>query len=418
MKSSISITLKNILRSSLRSSHLLPYNSAPSLSIVPQSQLQRRPLAVHALREPTTCHPSAAGFIASPSARTSFLHSDLSVASRRRLPSLAPASHRATGAGSLLIGRTSEEVALLEERVKLLSKAGVRAEYLSSTSLLSKEPALEVRGKCGAAFFPDDCQLDALRTVAFIEKDNRCFASEGRYTELYNNPAINIIRSEKNGPVEGIQTTQNSLYCKQALVVAAGAWTGSLMQSIAIDPDAVLSVPVKPRKGHLLVLENFNKIHLNHGLMEFGYLSHKVANSPSCVDDDLLSISMLASTDIMGNLVLGSSRQFVGFNREVDETIIKRIIDCAGDFLPAIRALSFNLSQIRIGHRPYMPDGKPVIGPVPGLPNVFLAAGHEGKGICMALGTAEMVGDMILNNPAKVSCTPFSMEDRFVREVI
>jgi hypothetical protein len=30
-----------------------------------------------------------------------------------------------------------------------------------------------------------------------------------------------------------------------------------------------------------------------------------------------------------------------------------------------------------------VPDGKPVIGPVPGLSNVYLAAGHEGGGLSM-----------------------------------
>ncbi|MCI26858.1 D-amino acid dehydrogenase small subunit-like, partial [Trifolium medium] len=29
------------------------------------------------------------------------------------------------------------------------------------------------------------------------------------------------------------------------------------------------------------------------------------------------------------------------------------------------------------------PDGKPMIGPVPGLSNVYLAAGHEGGGLSM-----------------------------------
>ncbi|XP_020248129.1 uncharacterized protein LOC109825673 isoform X1 [Asparagus officinalis] len=309
--------------------------------------------------------------------------------------------------------RTSEDQAILERRAELLSKSGINSEYLSAASLLSKEPALEVGGECGAAFLPDDCQLDAFRTVAFIEKGNKCFASKGRYAEYFNNPAISLIRSE-DGVVEGIQTVENVLYCKQALVVAAGAWTGSLMQSLSIKPDAVPCVPVKPRKGHLLVLENFNRIHLNHGLMEVGYLGHKAAKSPSDVDDDLLSISMTATMDMVGNLVLGSSRQFVGFNREVDESIIRCILDRAGEFFPAIRALSRNINQIRIGHRPYMPDGKPVIAPVPGLPKVLLAAGHEGSGLCMALGTAEMVGDMILNNPGKVNRTPFLMQGRFV----
>ena len=32
-----------------------------------------------------------------------------------------------------------------------------------------------------------------------------------------------------------------------------------------------------------------------------------------------------------------------------------------------------------------MPDGKPVIGAVPGLPNLFLATGHEGEGLSMVI---------------------------------
>lgn len=43
----------------------------------------------------------------------------------------------------------------------------------------------------------------------------------------------------------------------------------------------------------------------------------------------------------------------MGFNREVDESIVKHIWDRAGEFFPAIRALPLNLSRIRIGHRPY-----------------------------------------------------------------
>lgn len=32
-----------------------------------------------------------------------------------------------------------------------------------------------------------------------------------------------------------------------------------------------------------------------------------------------------------------------------------------------------------------VPDGKPVIGPVPGLSNVFVAAGHEGEGLTLVI---------------------------------
>uniref|UniRef100_A0A0A9ERJ5 FAD dependent oxidoreductase domain-containing protein n=1 Tax=Arundo donax TaxID=35708 RepID=A0A0A9ERJ5_ARUDO len=60
-----------------------------------------------------------------------------------------------------------------------------------------------------------------------------------------------------------------------------------------------------------------------------------------------------------------------------------------------------------------MPDGKPVVGFVPDMPNVLIATGHEGSGLTLALGTAEMVTDMILGNPGKVDFSPFSIKHRF-----
>lgn len=58
----------------------------------------------------------------------------------------------------------------LKRRVEQLSAAGVRAEYLSNNDLEIREPELSNNQQTGAAFLPDDCQLDAHRTVAYIEK--------------------------------------------------------------------------------------------------------------------------------------------------------------------------------------------------------------------------------------------------------
>ncbi|KAK3184684.1 hypothetical protein Dsin_031970 [Dipteronia sinensis] len=320
--------------------------------------------------------------------------------------------------GSILIGRTPEEVFTLKERVKLLSKAGLRAEYLSSNDLLLKEPALVVGEDGGAAFLPDDCQLDAMLTVAYLEKVNRHFASKGRYAEFYHDPVKCLLRSRSSGEVEAVQTSQNTLYSKKAVVVAAGPWSGSLVEYLFRETDIVLDLPVKPRKGHLLVLENFDSLKVNHGLMEAGYVDHHdLTQHPGLVDQgQILSISMTATMDSTGNLVLGSSRQFAGFSTEVDELIVNRIWMRAADFFPSLKGVSltdFTRSRkVRVGLRPYMPDGKPVIGPVPGLSNIFLATGHEGGGLSMAFGTAEMVADMVLQNTLKIDSAPFAVQGR------
>ncbi|KAL1207503.1 hypothetical protein V5N11_007095 [Cardamine amara subsp. amara] len=320
--------------------------------------------------------------------------------------------------GSLLIGKTSQECVALKQKVHELSEAGLRAEYLSSADLFLKEPAVLVDDDSGAAFLPDDSQLDAHRAVAYIEKGNREFATQGRYAEFYHEPVTGLIRSDgRSNEVAGVQTLKHSLFGKKATIVAAGCWSGSLMHDLLKDCNISVDVPVKPRKGHLLVVENFDSFHLNHGIMEAGYADHQSASAQgSNVEERMLSISMTATMDTIGNLVLGSSREFVGFDTEADEFIICCIWERAAEFFPKLRDISLEdfirNRKVRVGLRPYMPDGKPVIGSVPGLQNLYLAAGHEGGGLSMALGTAEMVSDMVLGKPSQVDSSTFGIKGR------
>lgn len=56
------------------------------------------------------------------------------------------------------------------------------------------------------------------------------------------------------------------------------------------------------------MLENFDSVRLNHGLMESGYMNHQsVLSDPTsaATDEQKLSVSMTATMDAMGNLVLG-----------------------------------------------------------------------------------------------------------------
>jgi hypothetical protein len=55
------------------------------------------------------------------------------------------------------------------------------------------------------------------------------------------------------------------------------------------------------------VLENFNALQLNHGLMEVGYVNHQTISASGPLDHgQALSVSMTATMDAMGNLVLGT----------------------------------------------------------------------------------------------------------------
>lgn len=63
-------------------------------------------------------------------------------------------------------------------------------------------------------------------------------------------------------------------------------------------------------QGFLLSVENFNYLKLQHGLMEAGYLDHE--ESVISESDGALSISMTATIDASGNLLIGNR-----FTREI-----------------------------------------------------------------------------------------------------
>ena len=59
--------------------------------------------------------------------------------------------------------------------------------------------------------------------------------------------------------------------------------------------------------------------------------------------------------------------------------------------------------QVRVGLRPYCLGGSPLIGPVSALPGAYLAAGHEGSGLCMGPSSAELLVTMLLQEDLQPS---------------
>ena len=65
----------------------------------------------------------------------------------------------------------------------------------------------------------------------------------------------------------------------------------------------------------------------------------------------------------------------------------------------------------RAGVRPATPDGRPIIGPVPGVEGLTVATGHDAVGIMLSPGTAELAVHWLLDGAAE-PLDPFRA-DRF-----
>jgi glycine/D-amino acid oxidase-like deaminating enzyme len=106
-----------------------------------------------------------------------------------------------------------------------------------------------------------------------------------------------------------------------------------------------------------------------------------------------------------GQMLLGSSREFCGWDDSVNRSIVTRMISRAMQYMPALA----ELPAIRIwtGFRPCTKDKLPLIGAWPAMPGLYIAAGHEGLGITTSLGTAELIASAICGGQPAFDPQPY-----------
>jgi D-lysine oxidase len=63
-----------------------------------------------------------------------------------------------------------------------------------------------------------------------------------------------------------------------------------------------------------------------------------------------------------------------------------------------------------MGARPSFPDSRPVIGPAPGLPGLWLAIGHAHWGLTLGPATGRLIAEMMAGDPPFIDPAPFRAE--------
>jgi D-hydroxyproline dehydrogenase subunit beta len=166
----------------------------------------------------------------------------------------------------------------------------------------------------------------------------------------------------------------------------------------AAAPRLTPGLPIVPRKGHLVVTDRRAGF-CRHQIVELGY----VQSAHTLTD---VSVAFNVQPRSTGQLLIGSSRELVGWDASINHAVVARMVQRAVSFLPSLG----DLSAIRTwtGFRPATPDHRPFIGAWPDTPGLWIAAGHEGLGITMALGTGRLLTDLILDRPPAIDPTPYS----------
>ncbi len=111
-----------------------------------------------------------------------------------------------------------------------------------------------------------------------------------------------------------------------------------------------------------------------------------------------------------GPVLIGASRERVGFDRTLSVEVLHRLAAQAAALFPVLAGV--NVMRAYRGFRPYLPDHLPAIGADPRVPGLYHACGHEGAGIGLAPGTGALIAQQLTGKDPERDLAPFR-PDRF-----
>ena len=272
--------------------------------------------------------------------------------------------------GVLAVQLDDAEIGHARQRIAWQRARGLEAEWLDAAATRALEPELSP-DVLGAAHFPGDAVVDNRLLVSALT-----IAAARAGARFVTTQVHGLL--ERGGRVTGVATDQGELG-GDAVVVAAGAWTGLVPGALAS------SGAVRPARGQMLMVRTRVPI-CRH--VVFGAHGYAVPR-----------------TD--GRVLLGSTMEFAGFEKQVTAGGLASVLGQGLRLFPGLAGAP--VIETWAGFRPHTPDGLPVLGPAQ-TPGLFLASGHFRNGILLTPITASVLTDTILGRVPTIDLTPFRVD--------
>ncbi|MGW5423264.1 NAD(P)/FAD-dependent oxidoreductase [Streptomyces sp. NPDC003943] len=266
--------------------------------------------------------------------------------------------------------------------------AGVTATEIESRQLPDLEPNL-AEDQAGAFHYPQDAQVQPAKAAARLLAAARIPVYLGEeVTEVLRDPA---------GAVRGVRTPRRELLAP-AVVNAAGTWGGEVARL------AGSHLPVLPRRGFVLVTEPLPRV-VRHKVYAADYIADVASGSAS------LQSSAVVEGTPAGPVLIGATRERVGFDRTPSREALRRLAAQAAALFPVLADV--DVIRTYHGFRPYLPDHLPAIGADPRVPGLHHACGHEGAGIGLAPATGLLIAAGLTGAEPLLDLAPFRPDRAF-----
>lgn len=278
--------------------------------------------------------------------------------------------------------------------------AGCAVELLDEAAARAAEPAL-APGVLGGYLIGDGYRVDpAALTLALADRARSAGAEVVTHTEVKQVLAA-------AGRVRGVATDAGTI-AAGTVVDAAGPWAAKLARSVGH------TLPVGGVRGWLLLTAARPGL-MRHLVVSAGWhlaggtggpraetVGGHGAGAPVRRD-----VGTLVQQNPDHHILLGGSRAAsLDADGSEESSATVAIARGAAALVPALAEVP--LVAAWSGVRPTSPDGRPLLGWLPGIEGFFVAGGHGGQGVTLGAGSGRLAAETILGAPPHTDPAAFT----------
>ncbi len=272
--------------------------------------------------------------------------------------------------GVLLVFESPEAFRAYEETARLLSAWGCAAEAVAAGRLREVEPALRA-DLAGGWWQRRDLHVRPERLLA-------SWKQEALEAGVALREGCTVLGFRRRGErIEAVRTTWGDHEADQ-VILAAGAWTAPLARRAGWRP------PIQPGKGYSRTFPR----------------SGRPPAIPCYLYDRRVVVTPFAD-----GIRLGGTMEFAGFDLSLNPARLDALSRAAA---AGLEKPPEGPGESWAGLRPLSPDDLPLIGPVPGRRNLWIASGHGMLGLTTAPATGRLIAELVTGAAPHIDPQPFS----------
>ncbi len=298
--------------------------------------------------------------------------------------------------GHLLCSVNEEQYPDMEKHAQNLRKSGVNVHLIDGNEMRELEPGLTADVIVGI----DEQESGLLNPF----KVNHGFAYAARKlgTEFFLSTEVKKFGVNK-GNIMSVVTDRGKI-TTNFVVNAAGAWSSEIGKMLG------LTIPIKPRRGQVIVTEPIPLNEKWRYISDADYLTtafHAEAVKKSKDPRMKLGVAGSYAQENTGNWTIGSSRDFAGYDNRVTMQTVKYLAKRVIKFMPKLKDV--NCIRMFAGLRPFCyVDGLPILSKVDNPSGFVIAAGHAGEGVTLAPITGKLISELVTENRTSMPIDAFA----------